>query len=169
MTRLTPRKIRKLIANATDGHRELSGRVKFPVKLRNPRLYDDYTDFDDVKDESGVYIIYCRERRPTPKTRGSRILYVGRGWVGGRLLWHKLNKRGLAKFAREHTVKFAFCPLDDEDLEFILEGILLNEHDRIFECLPYYNKNRGSKTLLRWHDVLALTPGPMAILNKYGA
>ena len=169
MRRLTGKQVRRLIAQATEGYRELSRRLLVIMKFRNPRIYDDDTDFDDVKEESGVYIIYCCEHRRTPKTRVSRILYIGRGWVGSRLLWHKLTRRGLEKFAREHTVKFAFCPIHDETWEFILEGILLNEHDRLLGCLPYFNINRGSKTLLGWHDVLTMRPGPKRILNKYGA
>jgi len=168
MTKLTFGKIRKLIAKASAGDRELSRRIRFPIKFSNPRLYDDWTDFDHVRDESGVYIIYCCERRRTPKTRGSRILYIGRGWIGQELKHHKTTKRALDSFAREHTVKYAYCSLLDVDAEFIVEGILLLEHDYVFGDLPYFNTNHGSRTLYGWHDVISMQPGPKRILNKYG-
>jgi hypothetical protein len=169
MKGFTSHQLRKLIARASDGDRELTRRVLVTVKFSNPRLYDDYTDFDHVKDESGVYIIYCCERRRTPKTRDSRILYISRGWIGTELKHHKNTKRALDRFAAEHTVKYAYCALLDVDAEFILEGILLNEHDCLFGDLPYFNTNRGSRTLYGWHDVITMQPGPKRILNKYGA
>jgi hypothetical protein len=169
MKGLTARQIRKSIARASEGYERPTRRVLFPVKFRHPRLYDDYTDFEDVKEHSGVYIIYCLGRPRTPQTRYTRILYIGRGWVGGRLLYHKLNKRGLAAFARQHTVKFTFCPLHNVDAEFVVEGILLNEHHRLVGAKPYFTKNKGSKTLHHWHDVMSMRPGPKRILKKYGA
>jgi len=168
MTRVTPKRIRRLIAKAAQGERELSRRVKFPLKFGNPRLYDDWTDFDHVRDDSGVYIIYCPERRRTPKTRDSRILYIGRGWIGDELKHHKRTKRALDKFASEHTVKYTYCPLFDDDAEFVVEGILLIEHDYLFGDLPYFNIRHGSRTLHGWHDVISMQPGPKRILNKYG-
>lgn len=165
----TSRQLRKLMANASGGYGDTTRRVRVTVKFSNPRLYDDYTDFDHVKDESGVYIIYCCESRRTPKTRASRILYIGRGWIGTELKHHKSTKRALDRFAAEHTVKYAYCALLDVDAEFVLEGILLNEHDYLFGSLPYFNTNRGSSTLLGWHDVISMQPGPKRILNKYGA
>jgi len=169
MRELTSHQLRKLIARASDGDRELNRRLLVTVKFSNPRLYDDYTNFGHVKDESGVYIIYCCERRSTPKTRDSRILYIGRGWIGTELKHHKNTKSALDRFAADHLVKYAYCALLDVDAEFMLEGILLNEHDNLFGALPYFNINRGSSTLLGWHDVMSMQPGPKRILNKYGA
>ncbi|MBM4043094.1 MAG: hypothetical protein FJ290_31780 [Planctomycetes bacterium] len=169
MTKLTPKRLRRLIASASEGYREQTRRAGLPLKFSNPRLYDDFTDFDNVRDESGVYIIYCTEQRRTPQTRDSRILYIGRGWIGAELLHNKNTKRALDRFAAGHTVKYTFCSLHDVDLEFVVEGVLLNEHRDLFGCLPSFNKKGGSSTLLGWHDVISLQPGPRRILHKYGA
>ncbi|MBN2464617.1 hypothetical protein JXD38_03205 [candidate division WOR-3 bacterium] len=167
---LTGKLARRLIRQASEGYEVVERRAPVGVKLSNPRLYDERTDFDAVKAVKGVYIIYCSERRRTPKTKETRILYIGRGWIGNRLFYHHTKKRGLGRFAEQHTVKYAFIPIpkSESDWAFVMEGILINEHIRLFGCKPYYNGNAGSSTLLGWHHVMTLKPGPRAILSKYG-
>jgi hypothetical protein len=166
---LTGKMVRRFIRRAGDRNLDSARRVRVSLRFNNPRLFDELADFGSLNEESGVYVIYCLDRRKTTKTRFSRILYIGRGWVGSRLKSHLESKPGFKRFAAEHTVKFAFVPVFDEDWEFVIEGILLNEHYKLYGCRPHYNGNLGSRSLVAWHDVISLQPGPRRILTKYGA
>ena len=54
-------------------------------------------------------------------------------------------------------------------LYLVLEGIMLNEHVRRFGDLPRHSEMPGSSTVGGWRRVHRMSPGPVAVLNRYGA
>jgi hypothetical protein len=156
-----------MIEAATEGQPPSFTVTPLFVKMR-PRLYDDATDFADLTGLYGVYLIYASQWPRAARLGASRIQYIGRGHLGLRLRSH-LDKVGLERLARSAELKFVAFQVDDGPSEFVFESVLLNEHEALFGVLPHFNKARGSATMLGWRRVLRMSPGPRAILIKYGA
>ena len=159
-------KVRRMIQDAKDGYPPPHTVTPLFAKTR-PRLYDDATDFGDLTEQYGVYLIYASQWPRGSRLGASRIQYIGRGHLGRRLRSH-LNKVGLARLSRSAELKFVAFMVEDEQAEFIFESILLNEHEALFDGLPRFNKAHGSTTMLGWRTVLRMSPGPRAILRRYG-
>jgi hypothetical protein len=164
--KMTGKTVRRMIADATMG---ASPNVLVEPSLQRsyPRLYDETTDFGDLKGYFGVYLIYAAQWSRNQNLGASRIQYIGRGHLGMRLNSH-LEKVGLLKLSRQAKLKFIGYWVDDEDFEFVFEAVLLNEHQAVFGALPRFNRAPGSKTVLGWRHVIRMSPGPRTILSKYG-
>lgn len=159
-------KVRRMIEKATEGTHP--GFTVSPLFRRlPPRLYDDRTDFADLTGRYGIYIIYATRWRRGTRLGSSRIQYIGRGHLGPRLRSH-LEKIGLARLAQTAEIKFIAFEVNDEQSEFVFESILLNEHKELFDGLPKFNRARGSSSMFGWRSVIRMSPGPRAILSRYG-
>lgn len=163
---MTGKTVRRMIEAATAG--ALPDELVEPrLERSHPRLYDEATDFADLAGFFGLYLIYATQRPRGVTLGASRIQYIGRGDLGTRLPAH-LAKVGLVRLSRQAELKFIGYWVDDEDFEFVFESILLNEHEAMFGALPRFNRVRGSETVLGWRRVIRMSPGPRAILTRYG-
>lgn len=153
------------------------GDVEYLVDVRHeqsrPRLFDGLTHFQGVSEDGwyGCYVIYSPKHMVSEE---SAIAYIGKGWVGARGESHWRTKPGLRRMASQIELKYvalSWSGLDDMDSDaaWLLEQILLKEHESMFGRLPKHNKQGATSEVNAWRRVLRWSPGPVSLLKRYGA
>lgn len=150
--------------------------VSLNPEISHPRVYDDRTNFAVIKEAEwyGSYIIYSPDWHQRSQTGGSRIQYIGKGWIDARLRAHLNRKRKLRALSKRIELKFvavswAELGMQDENAAWLCEQILLLEHRAVFGDLPQSNQRGPSKEVTNWRSVLRWSrPGPRALMTRYG-